>query len=105
MPRAESPTVCSEHDHADSRVRGEAVEGRLQWLEERTGERVDLAGTVERQRGYAVLRLGQHQSLGLRGGIRCHVRVPLSVWISDLSSTRGAPAPPTSSTPSERKAV
>src|SRR6185503_8536107 len=31
--------------------------------------------------------------------------VPLSVWISDLSTTRSAPAPPTSGTPSERNAA
>ena len=65
MAGAESAAAGREHDHADGRVRGDAVERRLQLVDERARQRVELARPVERHRGDAVRRVDEQLGLGL----------------------------------------
>jgi hypothetical protein len=65
VARAESAPLRREHDDADAGIGRHAVERRLRLVDERTRERVELAGTIERQRGDAVRRFDEQQALGL----------------------------------------
>src|SRR5262245_18824638 len=72
MARAEPTPARREHDDADARVRSDTVQRRLQLVDERARERIELAGPIQRHRGDSLGRVDKQQFLGLRRGIRCH---------------------------------
>ena len=65
MARAEAAPACRKDDDADARVRGDTVERRLQLVDERAREGIELAGPIQRHGGDSVGRLDEQQGLGL----------------------------------------
>ena len=65
MAGAESAAAGGEHHHADARIGGDAVQGRLQLADQGARQRVELSRAIERHGGDAIRDVDEERRLGL----------------------------------------